>query len=70
MFSLNFLKSMTKTFVITVKGLKATSCVRDQDLPQHQQDTCERQDILIELNSCFSDFSYSLNSLNSIYASL
>ena len=35
-------------------------------LPQHQQDSCERQDILIDLNSGFSDLSDSLNSLNSI----
>ena len=32
MFSLNLLNSVTKLFVITVKGLKpAISCVRDQD---------------------------------------
>ena len=32
MSSLNSLNSMTKIFVITVKGFKpATSCVRDQD---------------------------------------
>ena len=32
MVSLNLLDSVTKIFVITVKGLKpATSCVRDQD---------------------------------------
>ena len=32
MFSLNSLNSVTKIFVIAVKGLKlATSCVRDQD---------------------------------------
>ena len=30
-------------------------------LPQHQQDTCERQDLKIEPHSCFSDFSDSLN---------
>ena len=32
MFPLNLVNSMTKMFVITVKGLKpATSCLRDQD---------------------------------------
>ena len=35
-------------------------------LPQHQQDTCERQDLDIEMNSCFIDLSDSLNSLKSL----
>ena len=39
-------------------------------LPQHQQDTCERQDLLIEPNSCFSDLSDFLSSLNSMKALL
>ena len=34
-------------------------------LPQHQQDTYERQDLQIKPNSCFSDSSVSLNSVNS-----
>ena len=40
-FSLNdFTNSVTKIFAITVKGFKpATSCVRDQDVPQRQQDS-------------------------------
>ena len=33
-------------------------------LPQHQQDTCERQDLYIEPNACFSDLSDSLNSIS------
>ena len=46
MFSLNSANSVSKIFVITVKGFKpATSCVRDQDATQQQQDTCERQDL-------------------------
>ena len=39
-------------------------------LPQHQQDTCERQDLEIELNSCFSHYQFSLNSLNSLKVTL
>ena len=41
-FSLNvFLNSVTKIFVITIKGLEpANSCVKDQDAT-----TCERQDL-------------------------
>ena len=35
-------------------------------LPQHQYYTCERQDLQLELNSCYSDLSDSLNSLNSM----
>ena len=35
-------------------------------VPQSQQDTCERQDLLIEPNSCFSDLSDSLHLLNSL----
>ena len=35
-------------------------------LPQHQQDTNERQDLKIEPKSCFSDLSDSLNLPNSL----
>ena len=35
-------------------------------LSQHQQDTCERQDLKIQPNSCFSDLSDSVNLLNSL----
>ena len=43
--SLNaFTEFIDKIFVITVKGLKsATSCIKDQDVPQNQKNTCERQ---------------------------
>ena len=34
-------------------------------LSKHQQDKCERQNLKIQPNSCFSDLSVSLNSLNS-----
>ena len=49
MFSLNAANSVTKIFVITVKGLKPAtqpSLVQETSmLPQRQQDTCERQDL-------------------------
>ena len=51
MFSLN---SVTKIFVITVKGLElTTSCVRDQDATT-----------VPARHMCFSDLSDSLNSVN------
>ena len=54
MFTMNSANSMTKMFVITVKGLvPATSCVRDQDAAT--VDTRKRQDLQIVPNSCFSD---------------
>ena len=47
--SLNSLYSVTKIFVITVKRLKAATqsplVYETRMLPQHQQDTCERQDL-------------------------
>ena len=58
MFSLNSLNSVTKIFVIAVKGLEpATSCVRDQDATRAAA---------IESNLWLSDLSDSLNLLNSL----
>ena len=70
MISLHPANSVTKIFVITVKGFEPTTqlpLVLDTKLlPQHQQDTFERQDLYIEPNSCFRDLSDSLNLLNSV----
>ena len=65
MFSLNSANSVTKIFVIIVKGLNLLSLVLEtRMLPQHQKDTCERQHLQTDVNSCFSDLSDYLNSLN------
>ena len=49
MFSLNSVNSVTKIFVITVKGLKPATqpplVLETMMLSQHQQDTHERQDL-------------------------
>ena len=47
MFSLNSANSVTKIFVIIVKGLEpATSCVRDQDATAAPaRNTSEREDL-------------------------
>ena len=46
MFSLNSANSVTKIFIIIVKGFElATSCVRDQDVTTDQQNMCERQNL-------------------------
>ena len=44
----------------------ATSCVRDQDAATAPVRHRYRKDLKIEPISCFSDLSYSLNSLNSL----
>ena len=63
MFSLNSANSVTKIFVITVKGSNLPPLVLEtMMLPHHRQDTRERQGLLFEPNSCFSDLSNSLNS--------
>ena len=66
--SLNSANSVTKIFIIAVKGLKAaTSCVRDQGATTAPaRHMCERQDLCIEPNLCFSDLSDCLNLLNSL----
>ena len=50
-----------KKFVITVKGFGPQSplVLETSMLSQRQQDTCERWDISIEPNSCFSDYQFS-----------
>ena len=49
MFSLNLLNSVTKIFVMTVKGHEQTTqlplVLETRMLPQCQQDTCERQEV-------------------------
>ena len=69
MLSLNVLNPVTK-ICLQLKGLEpATSCVRDQDATTVPvQDTCERQDLKIEPNSCFIDLSDSLISLKSLHS--
>ena len=53
-FPQNIFLNLLKISVFTVEWLEFS-------IPQHQQDTCEKQDLLIDSNSCFSDLSDSLN---------
>ena len=53
-------------FVIIVKGLNLPPLVLETRMLPHQQDTCEKQDLSIEPNSCFSDSTDSNNLLNSM----
>ena len=47
------------------KGSNLPSVVLETRMPPHDQlNACKRQDLLIYLNSCFSDLSDSLSSLN------
>ena len=56
MFALNSLNSVAQMFVITVKGFEPAVVLETRMLPQCQQDTCERQYVKIDPNSCFAEF--------------
>ena len=62
-----FTEFSDKNICHTIKGLEtATSCLGDQDATTAPARHMQRQDLQIEPNSCFSDLSDSLNSLNSV----
>ena len=61
MFSLNLLHSVIENIVITTKGLE--HAILETSMLPHNQKV---RDPYIDPNSCFSDLSDSLNSLNSM----
>ena len=64
MCSLNSLNSVTQNIYLYSKRAQPLLVQETRMLPQRQQGICERHDLKIDPNSCLSDLSDSLISLN------